>query len=779
MLPLPGASPAGAASSPTPPSGRPAGGPWGAADTVAGSLLVTVQTPTSDTWAARVRDRGLPALRQVSRLSDRVLRVDVTPGREAAAAAALLALDGVVAVEPDRRLEFTAVPDDELFAQQWAHTLTGVGQAWDRTTGSSDVVVAVLDSGVDARHPELGGVVEQVDASTGSILPGTLDNDRCAVGHGTWVAGVVGAEGNDVQGVAGVNWQVSIVDVSLTSPDGDCRGPSDSAVIAALDYVAGGTGRRVDIVNMSFGGVRSQCPAAYATAIADVRGAGITLVASAGNGEADPQLAGRPSVPASCDGVISVGAVGRDGSTASYSTANQWVDLTAPGGDPADGRDPRDAEALILTTARGGGTEGVAGTSFSAPYVSGVAALLLAADPALAPDDIEAVLEATAEDLGPVGRDRAYGWGLVQAGAAMQRVGAGDIPALQPDPDFPVGSGAIDVDVLRLAGASPTEAVRQAVAISRAIFDDRSAPHAVVARMDDYADALAGSSLGYGLGPLLFTATTGPLAAPTRTELQRVLQPGATVYLMGGPAALPASLEGELRQLGFVPVRFAGAAREDTAALAGREMRQLVARSPFPDLDAVVVATRGDWPDAVAAGSLGAHWGMPVLLTAPETLHPATRAALGEFAPATVYVVGGTAVLSEAVESDLRTTTGAEVTRLSGPTRTGTAVAVAAEMERLLDEKFGIAPGVAVALNFRRRDGFAHVLSASALAGAFGGVFVPVEEDGGTVLTDDVQEHLCGLGIDGVLAGGSDVVADPAGVLLEQLLENTAPACGP
>ncbi|WP_370324900.1 S8 family serine peptidase [Euzebya sp.] len=187
---------------------------------VEGSLLVTT------TGAPAAFADVDPSARAVA---DGVIAVDVAPGDLAATVARLAADPSVVAVEPNRVRQFHAVPDDPAYGQQWAHQLTGIEEAWDVTTGSGDVLIAIADSGVVADHPELDRVVEQVDASSGQIEPGASDNDPCQVGHGTWVAGVLGATGQNARGVAGVDWGADILDINTADPEISCAGRRTSA----------------------------------------------------------------------------------------------------------------------------------------------------------------------------------------------------------------------------------------------------------------------------------------------------------------------------------------------------------------------------------------------------------------------------------------------------------------------------------------------------------------------------------------------------------------------
>lgn len=318
-----------------------------------------------------------------------------------------------------------------------------------------------------------------------------------------------------------------------------------------------------------------------------------------------------------------------------------------------------------------------------------------------------------------------------------------DVPVQRTPLQCPVEpvTGAPELEVQRVAcGENPTDPVAQAVAVSEFRFDDFGAQTAVIARDDDYADALAGSALGFGFAPLLFTYSPGSappgqdpnvLAPATRQELLRVLDPnpliaGQVVYLLGGEAAISRGVEDELRALGYRTERIAGPTRFETAADISIRVKRFVDQYvadpdfDFPKLNAVFVTTGRNWPDAVVAGSVAAYWGIPVLLTEPPTgasagsvcdndppnpgydpdnqgcrLHPATEQALRDLAPEYVYLVGGTLAvaggpdgilqdLQPFVRDDPETSArppfqscgDAAVCRLGGPTRQETALLV-------------------------------------------------------------------------------------------------------
>ena len=715
--------------------------PW-PADAVGGSLLVTA---VDEATAASLPGPSYGL----------VAHVTVAPGTEAAVAADLRERPGVVAVEPDRWRPMLRVPNDAAYGEQISHAVGRAADAWDVTTGSSSVRVAVIDSGVDGRHPDLrGNLVSQADVSGGSVdeRPLGTNNDSCGAGHGTLVAGIVGAVGDNGTDVAGVAWDVGIIDVAAADPV-RCAF-SDAVVVAA---VAHAVDEGADVINLSLGGPGDTCPTAMQAAIDAARFAGAVGVAASGNYEVD--LPGVSGVPASCNGVVSVGAVAANGQRSSYSTSNAWVDVVAAGGDP-------DVDEGVLSTALGGGTAHEYGTSFAAPYVAGVAALLRTVDPTLTPDEVEDHLEAS---TGRTTRSTSLGWGVVDAGRAVAAVEAGTVARHRADPAFPVGL------VIRVSeGDASTDPVRQAVAMSARVFEEEQAEHVVVGRSDDFADALAGSSLGFGAGPLLFTGRTGPLAPPTRNEIVRVLRPGGRVYLLGGTAALPPTLEGEITALGFDVRRLAGTTREETAAAVAEELARRLPELGFPAPDRALLVTSRNWPDAVTAGSLGAFFGYPILLTPPGSLHPATRWALGRQKPSLVYVVGGDAAVAPRTMSDAQGAAGFKPgRRLAGVDRNGTAVAVALEFESLFQGAAGIPPLLAIAVNLRRPDAFTHVLSASSAIGASSGVFVPIEGEGGTSIPQAARDLACRADpFLGLVAGGTDVVSQAVQQEFNALLED-------
>ncbi len=320
----------------------------------------------------------------------RAILVRLPAARRSAALRALRRSRAVRYAEPQRRLRAleTTEPDPGR-AQQWGLDAVGVGAAWAVTRGAG-VVVAVVDTGV-APAPDLAG----------RLLPGwnVIDgSDRSADdnGHGTHVAGTIAeVEGNGLA-ESGVAPEASILPVKVLDATGS---GSDSDVAGGIVWAADHGAR---VVNLSLGG--SETSTVLADAVAYARHLGVLLVAAAGND------GGAVGVPARLAGVIAVGAVDSDLARAPFSAGGRALDLVAPG------------VAILQQTLDGVGGFAdrlFSGTSMASPCVAGVAALALAAGRATTALGVARLLTRTALDLGPAGKDSAYGAGLVRADAAL------------------------------------------------------------------------------------------------------------------------------------------------------------------------------------------------------------------------------------------------------------------------------------------------------------------------------------------------------------------------
>ncbi|MEY4667924.1 MAG: hypothetical protein RL518_623 [Pseudomonadota bacterium] len=303
-------------------------------------------------------------------------------------------------------------PNDPLLPDLYGLTRMDAPNAWEITTGSPNVLVAVVDTGIYYNHSDLIG---NIAVNTQEILGNGIDDDANGYiddyfgydfydgdgdpadehGHGTHCAGIVGARGDNGVGAVGINWSVGILPVRALGPYG---GGSDADVAAGIQYAVH---RGASIVSLSLGGAYSST--VLDNAIQYARDAGVLVVAAAGNDATDNDIV--PSYPASTplENIVAVAATDSADHLASFSNYGvQSVDVAAPG-------------SRILSTYLAGQFTTISGTSMATPYVAGVAALMKAANPALGYADLKYALMASSDQLvglqgkvGSGGRINAY-----------------------------------------------------------------------------------------------------------------------------------------------------------------------------------------------------------------------------------------------------------------------------------------------------------------------------------------------------------------------------------
>jgi len=300
--------------------------------------------------------------------------------------------------EPNYQLERmeTAIGTDDKYGDHlWGMEAINAPAAWEITTGSEDVVVAVIDTGVQADHPDLADkVLEGFD-----VFENNSNTDDWQ-SHGTHVAGTIAGIGNNQGGVAGVSWQSPVLPIRVFSPEGYPTYVYETArgVMWLTEWARSNPDKRI-VANLSLGGsfFSNISEKAYDLAIDE----GIVFVVSMGNSARREY-----QYPAAYDGVIAVGAMDEKYEAARFSTSGSWISVTAPG-------------VNIVSTEPGSSYGRKSGTSMSAPHVTGVAALMLSENPELTPGEVKAILEATANNLWTEGFDERYGHGLVDAEAAL------------------------------------------------------------------------------------------------------------------------------------------------------------------------------------------------------------------------------------------------------------------------------------------------------------------------------------------------------------------------
>ena len=309
-------------------------------------------------------------------------------------------------IEPDMLAElFETRPNDDRYNDQWAHEKIESPRAWDVTQGSADVVVAIVDTGMDLNHPDLKDRLTSPD--TWYDYGEDDDDPSDTYGHGTHVAGIVGATGNNSQGVAGAGWRTSLMPVKVF-PDG--KGSTSMYTVAK--GVVHAVDKNADIINLSLGGSRDSD--AMRDAVNYAYDHDVLVVAAAGNDDHES-----PSYPAANEHVLAVAATDQQDKKASFSNYGDWVDISSPG-------------VSILSTMptyhvkmNDNGVKKnydyLNGTSMATPLVAGVAALVKAVHPSWKPDRVTQYLQDASDDIDDKNPDYAgkLGAGRVNAGNAL------------------------------------------------------------------------------------------------------------------------------------------------------------------------------------------------------------------------------------------------------------------------------------------------------------------------------------------------------------------------
>jgi thermitase len=342
----------------------------------------------ADRIAASLRARVEDALPQIG-----VLMLQIPPEADEKLYAEALSRHSIIQfAEPDYLVEPAQLvhPNDPEYdppaLKGWHLARIGCPAAWFHTRGNPRIIIAHLDTGVDANHPDLRG----------KLVPGwnfydNNSNTDDRISHGTVTAGALAAATSNGIGVASVGWNCRIMPLRISTPEGNGSvGSAARALVWAADR-----GARVAV--LTYGMTHSETVREAAQYF--MRRARGVVVISAGNGGVFYPEPDNPFV-------ITVSAINPDDQRASWSTYGNAVDLCAPGED-------------VWTTTLRGGYAPIGGTSLSAPIVAAVAALVLSVNPALSGEQLQRILFQSANDLGAPGWDPEYGWGCVNAARAV------------------------------------------------------------------------------------------------------------------------------------------------------------------------------------------------------------------------------------------------------------------------------------------------------------------------------------------------------------------------
>lgn len=387
-------------------------------------------------------------------------------------ASEISSIDGVVSVSSEKRARMTLTPDDPGLTYQWALDTVDAYEAWDVAMGTHDVVVAVLDTGIDWNHPDLAANMwTNEDGYHGyNIVDGNwfpmddnihgYDDDGDWIAnlytyHGTHVAGIVGAVTDNAVGMAGLA-QVSLMAVKVMNESGE---GTDAMVASGIRWAVD---HGAHIVTMSLGVEGTSSSLANAVAYARVND--VVMVAAAGNDGTSVV-----SYPAAYPEVIAVGAIDNTNRRASFSNYGNNLDIVAPG-------------VMIYSTQGGSSYQYLSGTSAAAPHVAGVAAVMLSVAPALEPIEVASIINQTATDISQPSYDPTTGWGIVNAFRAIETVSdpmvtITDYPEfVEPNATYSVswmvsgGDPGIIQSTTLLWGTSPTSIVNETTVYSGATW---------------------------------------------------------------------------------------------------------------------------------------------------------------------------------------------------------------------------------------------------------------------------------------------------------------------
>jgi thermitase len=405
--------------------------------------------------------------------------VTVSKGQEIANVHAYSSNAKVAYAEPDFVAQVAGSPDDPEFGSQWGMVRVQAPQAWEVTTGSATVNIAILDTGVDLDHPDLANkIISNINFSSSP----TVDDVH---GHGTHVAGIAAAVTNNGIGVAGLGYSAAIMNVKVM---GDSGTGTYSAIASGIIWAAD---NGADVINLSLGG--SSASSILEDAVNYAWSKGVVVVAAAGNNGGTTLL-----YPAGYTNCMAVAATDAIDGKASWSNYGDWVDVAAPG-------------VCIYSTLKDNSYGYKSGTSMASPHVAGLAALVFATvsdangDGKLN-DEVRSRIEANCDDIGLSG----IGHGRINAARAV-----GSVPVLPGEIAGQVTSAA---DGSPIVGAAVSDGTRTALTDGAGTYSISNVPSATY--------RIVASKEGYQSSALTVTVLSGTTAV-CNLLLSQIILPGS------------------------------------------------------------------------------------------------------------------------------------------------------------------------------------------------------------------------------------------------------------
>lgn len=504
-------------------------------------------------------------------------------------------------VEVEKQYTFFGAPNDPFYKTNQALDFKYIqaSLAWELYKPSKRPIVAVIDSGIDRNHPDLKNrIVKPFNVINSGSYP--IDD----VGHGTHVAGIIGAETNNGIGISSLSKGVDIMPVKV----GDKSSLSTIDIAKGIEYAVD---HGADIINISIGGEYSKI-IEEACNYADSKG--VLVVAAAGNEETNSEI-----YPAALDNVIGVGAIDSySDSIASFSNYGQWVSVAAPG-------------VEIYSTYLNSKYKYMSGTSMASPLVASLASLLKSHDPTLSHQQVRWIIEFSSEYFGGSesiengGIDayeslklydaygRIYGGTSVETSNKIAEKGWGKIEQINLQPS--------DENLNRT-------------------LEKKVGSFAIIASNQSFPDSLAASALSDKLDtPILLTF---PDLLKDST-VKRLKDLGVTdVLLLGGKAAITESVEKGLNDRGYNTIRISGEDRYETAV----KVNNYIATTG----GTVILANGSNYPDALSISSYSGKLQYPIVFVEKNSIPRETKEFLDKYKFKSAIVVGGTSVVSEKVK---------------------------------------------------------------------------------------------------------------------------------
>jgi len=594
--------------------------------------------------------------------------------------------------------------EDPEYSSQWAIKKIRADQVWEEGITGKDVIVAVVDTGIDLDHPDFvdpernkNNIVPGYNAITRSALPSAAQDDN---GHGTAVAGVIAALNNN-KGIVGVAYDAKIMPIKAM----DANGEGEDSVIA--DGIIWAVKQGAKIINLSIGSDEHDKILEDALQYAADRGC--LLVAASGNKQGYTDLQAmqtqgltrnQVAYPGANPNVIAVSALDNNDNIAEFSLTGPEVALSAPG-------------KKVLTDYWGKARRGCAystGTSIAAPFVSASAALLWSKYPDLSAAEIRQALEASACDLGEEGRDDCYGYGRVdvyralkyleepkkylasadlgweggriyirninEEADAMLTVSPGTFCPPQ-DPNGDQGKIRVDLQAVEAPGDFPASIIPTGEAFSISSWGEVSPRKVLKLRVKLFyplekapADKES-STFNPAESSLLLERDEAAIAHLYKWSGCRWIRVG------GGASHSDRNMEVSIYEPGTymvgwsreaLPERICGSDRITTAIE--------IAHMAFPTgADTVIVARADDFPDALAGAPLAYKYHAPILLTPSDDIPLEVYWTIKKLAPREIIILGGYEAVSASAEGRLGDL--AHVSRIAGSDRQATANAVA------------------------------------------------------------------------------------------------------